>query len=114
MGFCAAMLVAASDNTSAMMANFIGLLFSCTRRRSILQHRRLAARHGQGFPAIGLKMLCQQNDLTDVRSRMREITIDGLHHGMRLLADINRARQIGICYRLERAEDTLPSAFPHF
>lgn len=52
---------------------------------------------GECRPLAGLrgKMLGQESDLADVVGVMRYLAIDGLHHGMRLRANIDGASQIG-------------------
>jgi hypothetical protein len=67
----------------------------------------LVARNGQRSPvACGFccEVFREKNNLPDMVSIVRDLSIDRLHHGMRLSANCDGARQICFGERLERVE----------
>ena len=72
---------------------------------------RLAARNAQALPVRTPQMLRQKNDLSAVVGVVCELAIDALHHGMRLAADGDGAREIAVAERLKRGEHACPSLF---
>ena len=57
-------------------------------------------------------MFRQQNNLPHVMRVVRELTVDRLHHRVRLSANRDPAFEIGIGQRLDRAKHTIPAVFP--
>src|SRR5215831_18389064 len=72
--------------------------------QEFIEFRRSVFRHAQALPFVGLEMLGEVNDLTDVISVMRNLTIDRLHHGVILAANRDRAHQIFRPQWLDRVE----------
>ena len=76
-----------------------------------------AAWHAERFPLSGFcesEMLGEKQNLADVMGIMRDLAVDGLHHGVRLGANRHRSREVGLRERFERIEDIFPAAFPLF
>src|ERR1700692_4819251 len=48
---------------------------------------RMAARQAERFPCVALKMFGQHDDLAGVIGVVRDLPVDGLHHGMRFTSD---------------------------
>src|ERR1035438_8707722 len=48
------------------------------RRHLLVEFRRFALGHGQGFPLLAAKMLRQHDDLPDVVGIVRQLPVDGL------------------------------------
>ena len=65
-------------------------------RNSLIEFFRLASRHRQRFPLLGLQVLRQEHDLAAVIGVMCDLTIDGLHHRVRLSANHDCAVNIRI------------------
>jgi len=57
-------------------------------------------------------MFRQEYDLADMRRVVRDLTIDGLQHGMRLAANRDRAHQVFGFERFDRGEDEVPALLP--
>ena len=49
-------------------------------------------------------MFGEQNDLAAVVAVVRDLTVDGLHHGVRFAANGDGAHEVGIGERFERGE----------
>src|SRR5260370_7404669 len=66
----------------------------------------------EGLPRVAGKMFGEKNNLADVVSVVSDLAIDGLHHGVRLGANGDGARQIFIGERVQRVEAEFPAGFP--
>src|SRR5579859_2566212 len=73
--------------------------------------------NAEGFPLSRFgesKMLGKKQNLADVMGVMRNLPIDGLHHGVWFRANRNGSRKVGLGQRFERVENVFPAALPHF
>src|SRR5260370_32274949 len=66
----------------------------------------------EGLPLVAGKMFGEKNNLADVVSVVSDLAIDGLHHGVRLGANGDGARQIFIGEQVQRVEADFPAGFP--
>src|ERR1700694_125909 len=53
----------------------------------LIELRRPVAWNAQGLPMVAGKVFGNEHDLADVVGVVRELPIDGLHHGVRLAAN---------------------------
>src|ERR1700687_1881450 len=61
-----------------------------------------------------LKMLGKEDDLAAVIGIVPHLPVDGLHYGMRLAANRNRAVHVGLTERFDRGEQLIPALLPKF
>ena len=57
-------------------------------------------------------MFCEQDDLADVVWVVRELAVDGLHHGVGFAANGDGAGEVGVGEGLERGEEASPAGLP--
>jgi hypothetical protein len=76
----------------------------------------VAARDAEGLPLAGFgggHVFCGEDDLADVHGVVGDLAVDRLHDGVRLGADQDGAREIGVGEGLDRVENVLPAGAPH-
>ena len=56
-------------------------------------------------------MFGKKNDLANVEGVVCHLAVDGLHHGVRLTPNINRALKVRVLQRLKGGKQTTPSRF---
>src|SRR5258708_6612988 len=83
-------------------------------RNHLLELLRLAARNSQGLPFTRSQMLRQKNNLPNMSRVVRNLPVDGLHHGMRLTADGHCAHYVFRLESINRAQDARPTLLPPF
>src|SRR5262245_4410513 len=66
---------------------------------------RLVLRHRDGLPVRQLVVLAKEDDLADVVRVVRDLAVDGLHHGVRFAADGDLALEVRVRERRERLEN---------
>jgi hypothetical protein len=83
-------------------------------RYPLIELLRLAPRHRERFPLRGLQMLRQENNLSAMIGIVRNLTINRLHHRVRLPADLHRPVNVAIREWLKSGKNLLPSLLPQF
>ena len=98
-----------------LRSNRVGIGLLCERFTTghpRADFHRFPPRNGQRCPLRRRQMLRQKNDLTNMARVVRHLPVDGLHDGVRFVADIDRAAEVGVGQRFERGEDRAPSRLP--
>src|SRR5258708_33028765 len=101
-----------SENRTAKSGCATSTLRGLARSHLGVEFRRFAARDRQGFPIRSGEMFGEIDDLSHVVGIMRHLTVNGLHDGVRLAADISCAGEIGVRQRCQRVKRKLPARFP--
>src|SRR5438067_2122947 len=73
---------------------------------------RFAARYAERFPLSAANVLSQQDNLPHVVRVVRDLAMNGLQHGMRLVANGHHASQVLRLQRRDGVEDIFPSRLP--
>ena len=75
-------------------------------------HLRITSGNRQGCPLRIAAHFADKNDLSHVVRIMRQLAVNGFHHGVAHVADVDRALQIGVGERLQRIEQAFPARIP--
>jgi hypothetical protein len=76
----------------------------------------LAAGDAEGLPLAGFgsgHVFCGEDDLADVHGIVRDLAIDGLHDGVRFVADHHFAADVALHESFKRVENIFPTGTPH-